>query len=134
MEGTAKSYSGWSFDDIVFDQRNKEYGAYDLRKTTKKNAGLGLLIAAGITALLLITLKIDWASLAPKKEVVVETSVTLAEPPPLNEYAPPPPPPPPPRPRTARPARTRRTTRRPQANGVGVRFSSGLKHSWTLRV
>ena len=94
MEGTAKSYFGWTFDDIVFDQRNKAYGAYDLRKTAKKNAGVGLLIAAGITAVLLIGLKIDWDSLAPKKEVVVETSVTLAEPPPLNEKAPPPPPPP----------------------------------------
>ncbi len=64
-------------------------------KDYQENADLGLLIAAEMYCLLLITLKIDWASLAPKRGYV-ETSVTLVVPPPLNDKVPLPPPPPPP--------------------------------------
>ena len=54
MEET-KSFLGWSFDDIVFFGRNKDYGAYELRKDTKKNSIIGI-IAAGAAAILLTSM------------------------------------------------------------------------------
>jgi protein TonB len=95
----SKSFLGWSFDDIVFFNRNQEYGAYQLRKETKKNAVLGLLITVGAATLLIGASFIDFSFLKSKpKEETIETTVTLAEPPPLKDETPPPPPPPPPPP------------------------------------
>jgi len=42
---TAKNYLNWTMDDIVFDNRNKDYGAYQLRIITKKNVRTGLIVA-----------------------------------------------------------------------------------------
>ena len=90
-----------SWVDIVFEGRNKLYGAYDLRKSSGKTSTKALIIGAiffslAVSAPLII-------SLIPKSEeddtldkVVVLTNVKLppkkVEPPKLN--APPPPPPP----------------------------------------
>ena len=94
-----KSFSGWSFDDIVFLGRNQEYGAYQLRKERAKNSLLGLLITVGIATVLIGSSFIDFSFLKSKaKDDTIETTVTLAEPPPLKDEAPPPPPPPPPPP------------------------------------
>lgn len=108
MAEIAKSSGGYPhnavFNDIVFDNRNKEYGAYILRQLTARNAGIGLVVAASMGILIVIAGSIDWSALKPKEEEkIVETTVTLAEPPPLNENAPPPSPPPPPPPPPVRP-------------------------------
>lgn len=80
--------------DIIFDGRNKEYGAYDLRRTYNRRISMALI---GMVALLLILLvgRILANTLTPKadtKEMVVDES-TLQQ---LKPNEPPPPPPPPP--------------------------------------
>lgn len=86
------------FLDLLFEDRNKEYGAYHLRKTYNKRIGRALLITASIALLALggsflaSTLK----NAGKKKEKMQE--VTLAE---IKQEdkkdVPPPPPPPPPK-------------------------------------
>jgi protein TonB len=95
----AKSFSGWSFDDIVFLGRNQDYGAYQLRKERAKNSIIGLAVTVGLAGVLIGASFMDFSFLKSKpKEETIETSVTLAEPPPLKDETPPPPPPPPPPP------------------------------------
>jgi len=95
-------------DDIVFDGRNKEYGAYVLRKSYEKHIrnGVigGLFLFLLIVATPIISDKI--ANLSAKdmdEEIIV--SLELEAPPPLNPDEPPPPPPPdiPPPPPPAKP-------------------------------
>ncbi|MFC3196004.1 energy transducer TonB [Parapedobacter deserti] len=91
--------------DVVFEGRNKEYGAYDLRKLAPKATTIGLLIASSVFVLGLMAPTIaSWLGVdtGPTETVqqVIETEVVLSEPPPVNEEEPPPPPPvepPPPR-------------------------------------
>ena len=97
MEQT--TFLGWTFDDIVFLGRNKDYGAYQLRQETKKNSGIGVAGAAIVSIVVIVLYMTDFSFLKSKpKEEVIETTVTLAEPPPLNDAPTPPPPPPPPPP------------------------------------
>jgi periplasmic protein TonB len=84
-----------TLDEIVFENRNKEYGAYYLRKAYKKYTTRSMLI--GIAALLLATI-IPFLIFKQARSVNVEKTVG-AEFTELNkapEDAPPPPPPPPP--------------------------------------
>lgn len=80
--------------DIIFDGKNKAYGAYDLRKTYNKRIS----IALGCTVLVILLLIIGNAianKLQPKndvKEMVVNESVLQQ----IQPEEPPPPPPPPP--------------------------------------
>ncbi|WP_257666642.1 energy transducer TonB [Parapedobacter tibetensis] len=91
--------------DVVFEGRNKEYGAYDLRKLSPKATNIGLVVATIAFLLLLLAPAIArWIGLDSGQgevtERILETEVTLSEPPPVNEEEPPPPPPvepPPPR-------------------------------------
>lgn len=87
-----------SFDDIVFESRNKEYGAYSLRKRYSRNVMISLLIGTLIMATLIITpyLSAKAADNAAKRaERQVEIKMENLDQP--NEtVAPPPPPPPPP--------------------------------------
>lgn len=79
--------------DIIFEGRNKEYGAYDLRKTYRKRITIALLVTVAICTLLFI------ASLASsKKEKKAEVMVADAslENMKQEEKKPEPPPPPPP--------------------------------------
>ena len=80
--------------DIIFEGKNKEYGAYDLRKTYNKRIS----IAIGVTIALILLLLIGHAlsnQFAPKddaKQIVVsETNLSQVKP---DEPPPPPPPPP----------------------------------------
>lgn len=89
--------------DVVFEGRNKAYGAYDLRtispKYTTRALLVGILIFVGLVTSPMI-IKAIRGDQEDKSEEVIETEVTLSEPPPVNEEAPPPPPPvepPPPR-------------------------------------
>lgn len=94
------------WDDIVFEGRNKEYGAYWLRKRYSKHVNTALAITIG---LVLLGFSIPYIkTLFEKKEVekpVTVVDVTkLAAPPPLDKTTPPPPPPdlPPPPPKTVK--------------------------------
>ncbi len=81
--------------DIIFDGKNKQYGAYDLRKTYNKRLTKALLITAGLA--LLIFLGTVFASVFTKsaKDKLDVLDTQLAE---IKKDAPPPPvvPPPPP--------------------------------------
>ena len=87
--------------DMVFEGRNKAYGAYVLRKENPKMTLIALLIGATVFAALLALPMLDLGS--GKEEV--EEKVTMVDmaniPPPVEEVKPllPPPPPPPPAPK-----------------------------------
>jgi protein TonB len=81
--------------DIIFDGRNKEYGAYDLRNTYNERLRSSLLIMAGIALLIFIVSFVarnitteDTTKAQDVKDLTL-TEVKVDEPPP-----PPPPPPP----------------------------------------
>ncbi len=86
--------------DMVFDTRNQDYGAYQLRKNYQRSLLTALLIATGIFVLGFMTPKIMAMikSALPEKKQIAITEVNLETPPALNEELPPPPPvePPPP--------------------------------------
>ncbi len=74
--------------DVVFEGRNKSYGAYELRKIAPKATNMGLLIVI-IASLLLVSIKvfnIQFSSPAPAPEPVVIQEVTLDD---LEEIEPP---------------------------------------------
>lgn len=83
--------------DLVFEDRNKAYGAYDLRRTYKKRLTVALVITAAIAllalggSLLASTLKKNAANRVAIREVVLE-EIKQEE-----EKKPEPPPPPPPK-------------------------------------
>ncbi len=86
------------FDDIVFENRNKEYGAYTLRKHYSRNVMIALLIGVLImsTAIIAPYLNTKAAeSKAKKAERQVEIKMENLDQP-ADAVAPPPPPPPPP--------------------------------------
>lgn len=94
MKGNVTTVPNQSWEDIVFENRNKDYGAYYNRKSYSKS----VVMAAGITFLVLIlvlafpTLK-EWFS----SDDVVEdrklntTTISLDQPPPISPNQPPPP-------------------------------------------
>ena len=97
MKDEKKSSEGW--EDIVFENRNKAYGAYFLRRTYSKNV-----VISSVLALLFISFVLAFPSIAAlfkSDEVMVKprlrTTVSLEQPPPINPDQPPPPniPPPP---------------------------------------
>ncbi len=81
--------------DILFEGKNKEYGAYELRKTYNKRIGKALLITASIFILIfvgtVIAKKIEDSTTAPLD--VKDLSLEQVQ----KEEKPPPPPPPPPK-------------------------------------
>jgi protein TonB len=83
--------------DLVFEGRNKEYGAYHLRKTYNKRILLALAITAGVAALMFIYFFVAQSLEGNKKaeievkEVVLEDIKQEEE----KKNEPPPPPPPP---------------------------------------
>ncbi|MCO6460539.1 MAG: energy transducer TonB [Saprospiraceae bacterium] len=89
--------------DIIFDGRNKAYGAYDLRKRYPKILGRALLITVLLaTAILSYSyIKNKLMDMFPQKTIEVEANIAnLEPPPPMDQEEPPPPeqpaPPPPP--------------------------------------
>jgi periplasmic protein TonB len=86
------------FDDIVFEERNKEYGAYRLRKKYNRNVLIGMLIGIIIIATAIITPYLN-AKAAENKSRRAERQVEIKMEnldTPNEQVAPPPPPPPPP--------------------------------------
>lgn len=87
-----------AFDDIVFEFRNKEYGAYKLRKKYNRNVLIALLIGTAIISTVIITPYLnakaaEGRTQVTERQVVVEME-NLDQP--TDNVAPPPPPPPPP--------------------------------------
>ena len=88
--------------DVVFVDRNKAYGAYDLRKQNPKNTNKALIIGIAVFVFLISfqTILNFISGFIPKAtEKVKITNVVLQPPPPLDKTKPPPPPPEPPKPK-----------------------------------
>jgi protein TonB len=87
--------------DMVFEGRNKAYGAYVLRKENPKMTMMALLIGAAVFASLLAIPMIDFGSDEESDEETVVMVDMANLPPPVEEVKPliPPPPPPPPAPK-----------------------------------
>jgi periplasmic protein TonB len=87
-----------SFDDIVFEKRNHEYGAYRLRKKYNRNVLIAMLIGVIILGTAIITPYIN-AKVLEKGKKRAERQVELKMEnidQPQEKIEPPPPPPPPP--------------------------------------
>ncbi len=82
------------FLDLIFDGRNKEYGAYDLRKTYNKRITYALIGTFIICALLLVGSIIANTTKKGKAEIIVQ-DVSLENVQQEKKPEPPPPPPPP---------------------------------------
>jgi protein TonB len=92
-----EKFSAPAFDDIVFETRNKEYGAYSLRKKYNRNVLISMLIGIIILGTAVITPYLN-AKAAENRQKRAERQVeikmeNLDQP---NEQVVPPPPPPPP--------------------------------------
>jgi protein TonB len=86
-----------SMDDIVFEGRNKSYGAFQLRKLYDRNMTRAML--TGILLFLLMVnspaiLRLVKGFIPEKEDELIMKEITLAEPPPIDPTKPPPPPPP----------------------------------------
>jgi len=85
-----------TFDDVVFTNRNQEYGAYDIRKRYSRSI---LVAGASGIAILILLSSIpaisSWINKLTEKEIKKDTKVELIDIKPLEETTPPPPPPPP---------------------------------------
>ncbi|MEO8568679.1 MAG: energy transducer TonB [Ginsengibacter sp.] len=86
--------------DIIFDGKNKDYGAYQLRKTYNKRISISLIISIGIIAILLTGFVIA-NKYSPENlldingpDVVIQPPPPVEPPPPLPPPILPPPPPP----------------------------------------
>ena len=85
-----------TLDDIIFENRNKAYGAYDLRKSYSKFLTRALLIGGAIFFMGMLAPTL--ISLLPSNEPELnmsEVDLMKLAPPPLDPNEPPPPPPPP---------------------------------------
>ncbi|AYQ34502.1 energy transducer TonB [Runella sp. SP2] len=88
--------STMTLDDIVFENRNKAYGAYDLRKVYRPTLTKSMLIGGAIFVLAMLSPAL--ISLIPKEEeeqFMQEIDLMKMPPPPIDPNEPPPPPPPP---------------------------------------
>jgi len=94
----AKDKMNVPFDDIVFESRNQEYGAFRLRKKYNRNVMIGMLIGIIILGTAIITPYLNAKALENRKkrdQKLVELKMENLDQPQEN-VAPPPPPPPPP--------------------------------------
>ncbi len=87
--------------DVVFENKNKSYGAYQLRQRNSSTTTRALLFASAAYVLLFLTPKIIGMikGAMPEEEVVKQVEVAIQPPPPIDPKTPPPPPvePPPPK-------------------------------------
>ncbi|MFL9481474.1 energy transducer TonB [Chitinophagaceae bacterium LWZ2-11] len=81
--------------DIIFDGRNKDYGAYDLRKTYNKRITIALLVMLAICLLAGASYALTKLKKKQTNEIIVQ-DVTLEDVKKQEEKKPEPPPPPPP--------------------------------------
>jgi protein TonB len=81
--------------DLLFEDRNKDYGAYELRRTYNKRISLALLITASL-AVAIVGATFLSEALASDADDTVEVRDVVVENIQADEPPPPPPPPPPP--------------------------------------
>jgi len=82
--------------DIIFEGRNKEYGAYDLRKTYNKRLWVAIISMVSLLVLLFVGyLLAGVINSGPKKQNMVVQDVQLEDVKEEKKNEPPPPPPPP---------------------------------------
>ncbi len=120
--------------DVVFTDRNKAYGAYDLRKQNPKNTSKALVIGIILFVFLISfqTILNFISGFIPKAtEKVKITNVVLQPPPPLDKTKPPPPPPEPPKPKIDRGGSFRSPVVKPDAEGKRSNHQLVLR-SWKL--
>ena len=87
------------FDEIVFEHRNKEYGAYELRKRYNKHMNTAFIIAISVFVISVsIPAIMDFLDSIVPAEADTYVELTLVAAPPLDKDIPPPPPPPDPPP------------------------------------
>jgi protein TonB len=87
-----------AFDEIVFENRNKEYGAYTLRKKYNRNVLIALMIGIVLICISIIVPYLNTKAAekkAKRAERTVEIKMENLDTP-AEQVAPPPPPPPPP--------------------------------------
>jgi protein TonB len=86
--------------ELVFANRNKEYGAYVLRKKYEKRVLMAFIVTLSAILLAVIVPKLIslLSSVVSSENAAMTEAITLAEPPPIDKTTPPPPPviPPPP--------------------------------------
>ena len=82
------------FLDLVFEGRNKEYGAYELRKTYNKRIKTGMIGMLGLTLLLSVGAILS-NSIKKKQAEVIAVDLSLENVQDEKKPEPPPPPPPP---------------------------------------
>ncbi|HEV3251109.1 MAG TPA: TonB family protein [Puia sp.] len=80
--------------DIIFDGRNKEYGAYELRKTYNKRITIAILCTIVLCILLLVGYVLGGSGNSNKKQQMVVQDVQLEDVKEEKKNEPPPPPPP----------------------------------------
>ena len=85
------------FLDILFEGRNKDYGAYELRKNYDKRLRTALLITAGTALLIFVVVIVGRSVAANDKNKVKVQDVTLADIKQEEQQKIEPPPPPPPK-------------------------------------
>ncbi len=89
-----KPDSNMTLDDFVFANRNKEYGAYQLRKTYPWTATRALVIGTVVFVLATIAPSaIAFLTPEAKEEAMIEVDLMKLAPPPIDPNEPPPPPP-----------------------------------------
>jgi protein TonB len=81
--------------DLVFEGRNKDYGAYDLRKTYNRRIGRALMVAGAIALLALLGSFLATRNNGPKKVKIQDMTIQNLKQEEKKEPPPPPPPPPP---------------------------------------
>jgi len=86
-----------TLDDIVFADRNKAYGAFELRQGYRRDVTKATIIGAALFVLAMFTPSIINSLTAGKEEEapMVEVDLMKIPPPPIDPAEPPPPPPPP---------------------------------------
>lgn len=73
----AKQVLNADFLDIIFDGKNKEYGAYELRKTYNKRIITGVIFMLAFTALFLLLSVLGNSTKKAKTQIMVQ-DVSLA--------------------------------------------------------
>jgi protein TonB len=103
MLGSKLDIFNKDWTDVIFKGRNKEYGAYELRKQNSRSTNLALIIGSAVFIFIISINTIVNAieGFIPKAPPVVKlTDVKLLPPPPVDQTKKPPPPPPePPKPK-----------------------------------
>ncbi len=84
--------------DVVFEGRNKAYGAYELRKENPKTTTRALIVGSALFVFVVclpLIIRLISGIIPDSTEEFKQTEVVLAAPPPIDDKTPPPPPEPP---------------------------------------